>query len=44
VQAPLAYVVVEIAVGAIVYVGAALVLARRTSRDLLQLVRKALGR
>jgi PST family polysaccharide transporter len=44
VHAPLAYVVVEIAVGAIVYVGAALVLARRTSRDLLQLVRKALGR
>jgi lipopolysaccharide exporter len=41
---PAIYVVVEIVVGAGVYVGAALVLCRETSKDLLQLVRKALKR
>jgi O-antigen/teichoic acid export membrane protein len=41
---PAIYVVVEIVVGAGVYIGAALVLCRETSKDLLQLVRKALKR
>jgi PST family polysaccharide transporter len=44
VHAPLLHVIVEIVAGTLVYVGAALVIARDSSRDLLQLVRKALGR
>jgi hypothetical protein len=41
---PSVYVLVEIVVGAVAYTGAALVLCRETSRDLLQLLAKALKR
>ena len=41
---PSVYVLVEIVVGAAAYVGAALVLCRETSKDLLQLTAKALKR
>jgi PST family polysaccharide transporter len=41
---PWLQVIVEIVVGAIAYVGAALVICRETSKDLLQLVAKALKR
>jgi O-antigen/teichoic acid export membrane protein len=41
---PSVYVIVEIIVGAIAYVVGALVLARETSKDLLQLLAKALKR
>ena len=41
---PSIYVIVEVVVGAIAYVGAALVICRETSKDLLQLVGKALER
>jgi PST family polysaccharide transporter len=41
---PAIYLFVEIVVGAIAYVGAALVLCRETSRDLLGLLKKALKR
>lgn len=44
VEHPAIYVVVEITVGAIAYVGAALVICRDTSRDLLGLLKKALKR
>jgi O-antigen/teichoic acid export membrane protein len=44
VERPMVYVVVEIVVGAFVYVAAALAIARDSSRDLLQLLRKALKR
>ncbi len=43
-QHPVVFVLAEVAVGALAYVGAALVLCRTTSRDLWQLVGKALGR
>jgi lipopolysaccharide exporter len=42
VEHPSIYVIVQIVVGAIAYVGAALVFARETSKDLLQLLAKAL--
>ena len=41
---PAIYLFVEIIVGALAYVGAALVLCRETSRDLLGLLKKALKR
>ncbi|HTL33176.1 MAG TPA: oligosaccharide flippase family protein [Kofleriaceae bacterium] len=41
---PSVLVLVEVVAGAIAYVGAALVICRETSRDLLQLLGKALGR
>jgi hypothetical protein len=41
---PSVYVMVEIVVGALAYVGAALLLCRETSKDLLQLLVKALKR
>ena len=41
---PSVYVIIEIVVGAIAYVCAALVICRETSKDLLQLVAKALKR
>jgi O-antigen/teichoic acid export membrane protein len=41
---PSALVIIEVLAGAIAYVGAALVICRETSRDLLQLLGKALGR
>jgi hypothetical protein len=41
---PSIYVLVEVAVGAIAYVTAALVICRETSRDLLQLLVRALRR
>jgi PST family polysaccharide transporter len=44
VERPMVYVAVEIVVGAIAYVAAALAIARETSRDLLQLLKKALRR
>ena len=44
VHAPMIYVVVEILVGAIAYVASALTVARETSIDLLQLLKKALKR
>ncbi len=43
-QHPAVYLFVEIVVGAIAYVGAALVLCRETSRDLLGLLKRALKR
>jgi lipopolysaccharide exporter len=44
IEQPGVYLAVEIVVGAITYVGAALVLCRETSRDLLDLLKKALHR
>jgi hypothetical protein len=44
VEHPAIYLVVEIVVGAVAYVGAALVICRDTSRDLLGLLKKALKR
>jgi lipopolysaccharide exporter len=44
VEHPAIYLLVEIAVGALAYVAAALVICRETSRDLLSLLRKALRR
>jgi PST family polysaccharide transporter len=44
VEHPALFVLVEVVVGAIAYVGAALVFCRETSKDLLQLVAKALRR
>jgi PST family polysaccharide transporter len=41
---PSVYVIIEIVVGSLAYVGAALVLCRETSKDLLQLLAKALKR
>jgi lipopolysaccharide exporter len=41
---PAVYVVVEIAVGGVAYVGAALVICRETARDLLGLLKKAMKR
>ena len=44
VEHPGIYVFVEIVVGAVAYVGAALLICRETSKDLLQLLVKALKR
>ncbi|HEU0031235.1 MAG TPA: oligosaccharide flippase family protein [Kofleriaceae bacterium] len=44
VVAPIAYLALEIAAGAIAYIVAALVVCRETTRDLLELARDAIGR